>query len=446
MIIAAIAGLVALDPLEVTSDTATCQTTGTLSCDNTKTQMSDSALSVQVENPGTEAVIVSNPGTETVNDQSDNTSCTTDASLLKPNDQMTITCKSLDLVEGEQNSATIEYDEYKADQGPRYTRKLEVSVEAEPNPEVNIAFGGSKTAPSSLSNTLSSMQGSGTPADPYEITNVSELQAVNADTSASYEMVNDIAASNTELWNSGAGFDPISGFSGDFDGLQNSINGLTVNRSSTTGTGVFGSIGSSAYVHDIQVNDAKIIGNTDAGALTGANDGTIRRAAAENVYVEGAGSHVGMLVGTHDGGIIDLSKAEGTVFLRNGNELGGLIGSNHDPAQINDSYAVGNVESAGTPSGTGGLVGGASGSLDVYNSYAAAYVESSNGRGFNGDGLNNWADNYWDEQKSNKTTGTNAIGLTTSDMQGGTASSTMSGLDFGSTWQTTSGYPELAWE
>ena len=48
------------------------------------------------------------------------------------------------------------------------------------------------------------MTGSGTQADPYIIHNVSDLQAVENDLDAYYELANDIDASATSGWNAGA--------------------------------------------------------------------------------------------------------------------------------------------------------------------------------------------------------------------------------------------------
>jgi hypothetical protein len=83
--------------------------------------------------------------------------------------------------------------------------------------------------------------GDGTPGNPYHITNVYELQAVQVDLDAYYVVDNDFDASVSATWNSGHGFKPISYldqvdyhnnvyFSGHLDGQGYSITGLTVNR------------------------------------------------------------------------------------------------------------------------------------------------------------------------------------------------------------------------
>mgnify|MGYP006286939121 CR=1 FL=1 len=63
--------------------------------------------------------------------------------------------------------------------------------------------------------------GSGTASDPYEIENVSQLQCIEEDLDAHYELVSDVDASDTQSWNEGKGFDPIGGD----DGLAGTIDG-----------------------------------------------------------------------------------------------------------------------------------------------------------------------------------------------------------------------------
>jgi len=56
--------------------------------------------------------------------------------------------------------------------------------------------------------------GNGTEDDPYQISNVSQLQDINLDVSANYTMVNDIDASETKEWNDGKGFSPVANYTG----------------------------------------------------------------------------------------------------------------------------------------------------------------------------------------------------------------------------------------
>ena len=65
--------------------------------------------------------------------------------------------------------------------------------------------------------------GDGSIGDPYQISNVIELQSMELDLNAHYILINDINASVTSTWNGGAGFMPVgnetSGFAGSLDGF-----------------------------------------------------------------------------------------------------------------------------------------------------------------------------------------------------------------------------------
>ena len=69
--------------------------------------------------------------------------------------------------------------------------------------------------------------GSGSVDDPYVISNVEELQAIQDDLAAHYVLGNDIDASGTALWNNGSGFAPIGPpadpFTGVLDGRGHAV-------------------------------------------------------------------------------------------------------------------------------------------------------------------------------------------------------------------------------
>ncbi|AHF08560.1 GLUG motif-containing protein [Desulfitobacterium metallireducens] len=83
------------------------------------------------------------------------------------------------------------------------------------------------------------MLGSGTSLDPYQITTLSELDTVRNNLTAYYKLMNDIDASDTINWNSGAGWVPISGFAKEFNGNFHVIDGLYANRPSEQRVGLF---------------------------------------------------------------------------------------------------------------------------------------------------------------------------------------------------------------
>jgi len=214
--------------------------------------------------------------------------------------------------------------------------------------------------------------GAGTVADPYQITNSTQLQEMQDNLNAHYILVNDIDCSDTAT---GAGFEPVGGFTGTLDGQNYVITVLYINRPSTYYVGLFGSTGSAAEIKNVGLVDVDITGNWYVGGLVAYNSGTITKSYAigsvsgnycvgglvgqngykgtiTNSYATGnvtGFSGAGGLVGTDWYGTITNSYATGNVT---GNyNVGGLAGSHY--GHIKNSYATGNV----TGGYAGGLVG-----------------------------------------------------------------------------------------
>ena len=195
------------------------------------------------------------------------------------------------------------------------------------------------------------MDGDGTAGSPYQVEYASDLQAMDTEPDATYELANDIDASHTSTWNSGKGFVPVgsfgNSFSGTFDGNGHVIDGLTINRSSKTRTGLFG------YAR-----------------------GTITDVGLENVDVTGGDRQIGGLVGRIDDGTVSGSYVTGSVS--GDNRVGGLVGQTLFSATVTDSYATATVTGSG--SFIGGLVGRNAEST-VRTSYATGSVDGTDGVG-----------------------------------------------------------------
>jgi hypothetical protein len=289
--------------------------------------------------------------------------------------------------------------------------------------------------------------------------------------SANYSVVNDIDASGTVNWNNGQGFDPIGGsnvrFTGSFDGQNHTISNLSINRLDYVG--LFGRIDSSAEVENVGVINVNMTGVEEVGGLVGENwDGNISNSySTGNVTGE---DNVGGLVGENYNGNISNSYSTGNVTGED--NVGGLVGTNE--GTVSNSYSTGNVTGAydvgglvGTNEGTvsnsystgnvtgegyyvGGLVGG-NDEGTVSNSYSTGNVSGDNyvgglvGENDNG----NISNSYWDTEATGQSSSAglpDSNGLTTSQMQGSSASSNMN-FEFTSTWSTVTGdYPELKWQ
>jgi len=251
--------------------------------------------------------------------------------------------------------------------------------------------------------------GSGTLADPFNITDCYELQAMKYNLTAYYDVINNVNCSNTYYWNFGVGFNPVGNdtteFTGTFDGRNNTITDLFIDRPSESYVGLFGYVDGSE-IQSVGISDADITGDWNVGALAGYLTSTNVNATYSTGSVTGA-SLVGGLVGENDAsGLINNSYSTATV-TGSGVDIGGLVGY-HYQADIDNSYSAGNV------SGTmyvGGLVGGAQalGGGTIDNSYATGNVSgSSYVGGLIGQNVGETVDNaYW----YNRSQGLNCIGF-----------------------------------
>ncbi len=222
--------------------------------------------------------------------------------------------------------------------------------------------------------TFSRSTGLGTGIDPYLIYDVYGLQGMGGFLSSSFGLANDIDASGTSNWNSGAGFTPVgispTPFTGTFNGNSFTVSNLFIDLPTTDKVGLFGYT-SGAIIENVGLINANITGYYGIGALVGFNISS----RIDNSYATGSvsgNSQVGGLVGYNYSSSIDNSYATGTV---SGDALiGGLVGGNYN-SNIDNSYAVDSVIGYGY---VGGLVGRNINSSIIANSYATGSVSGSN--------------------------------------------------------------------
>ncbi|WP_459774158.1 beta strand repeat-containing protein [Asaia astilbis] len=298
------------------------------------------------------------------------------------------------------------------------------------------------------------------------ISSVSDLQNIGA--SSYYALAHALDASSVK------DFSPIPAYSGDFNGLGNTIANLTIS-SPDASVGLFGGLGSKGTIENIGIIGGSftsfrgyngglvgqsygIISNSystaivsssnggSIGGLVGKNNGTIVNSYATGSVSGGTGSFIGGLTGANVG-ILNGSYATGNVTAGDGSQTGGLVGLNDTPYPITNAYATGNVSGGSV---VGGLVGENHSSIsDVYatggvsgsnyvggligrnygqmtNVYATGSVSSAN------DGLTGAlagendsiiTNGYWDTQTSGQSTGAGGgsssglTGLTTAKLQ-----------------------------
>ncbi|MEX2634361.1 MAG: GLUG motif-containing protein [Balneolales bacterium] len=224
--------------------------------------------------------------------------------------------------------------------------------------------------------------GSGTEADPYEVSTLEELQEMENHLDSHFILTAEIDAADTETWNDGAGFSPIGvdttdSFAGSFDGNGYVISNLTIAREEQENVGLFGV--NTGTITNAALEDVMIVGNLQTGALAGENRGVINGS-----YTTGDVSGlemVGGLVGYNpNAGEIAGSYSSANVTATQ-TAAGGLVGKSD--GSITESYAAGNVASGEVPTdgfgaiGTGGLVGVNSSGM-ISSSYATGNVAVTN--------------------------------------------------------------------
>jgi hypothetical protein len=267
--------------------------------------------------------------------------------------------------------------------------------------------------------------GSGTESDPYVITTVEQLQEMNDDLGAYYELGNDIDASVTQTWNGGEGFVPVGDgtnpFTGKFDGRSHTITGLYIDRPSTDFVALFGYIFDGAQIKDVGVVNADMTGYSDVGTLVGySGSSTIYHCYSsgqvtgmESGYIN---SRVGGLVGRSSNGSSILRCYSTANVSSNATQVGGLSGYNGHGSVVIDCYATGDVLGHGK---VGGLIGDNLYPEGGYVSrcYSTGEVSGTGGGliGYNFHGGVTY-DSYWDTQTSGKTSSHGGTGKETADM------------------------------
>ena len=187
--------------------------------------------------------------------------------------------------------------------------------------------------------------GDGSLDNPYEISRVSELEAVGLEPESAYVLANDIDLSVRVYMDA-----VIPDFKGSFDGRGFAVENLTVAGGDTNYMGLFGYLYYDSMVRNLCVRNCDVSGGDGVGGLAGMNDGGIVMECRASGSVAG-NEFVGGLVGYDYASIVLNCGAECSVS--GSRYVGGLVGSSA-------SCATANCFSAGTVSGDwyiGGLVG-----------------------------------------------------------------------------------------
>lgn len=195
----------------------------------------------------------------------------------------------------------------------------------------------------------------------------------------------------------------ITAFDGTFEGLGNTISGLTIYDTAQGGVidvGLFEQNGAGGVIRDIRLVSASVTGTDTAieseeymGSLVGDNAGLVVGAFANSSVSGDTDSEAGGLVGANDnGGKIISSSVQSMVA--GGISSGGLLGTAFRPSLVQDCEAASTVfnggglvgdnggkisdsSSSGTVQNGGGLVESNDGYAVIENSHSSAEVDAS---------------------------------------------------------------------
>ncbi len=236
--------------------------------------------------------------------------------------------------------------------------------------------------------------GSGTEEDPYQITNVHQLQEMNDDLDACYILMNDIDASETRTWNVGdhdndpatpdsaMGFVPIgdfieenptAGFTGTLDGQGYSINDLFINRPNEDNIGLFGCIADGGAINNVSIEHASVTSYNNVGIIVGisyayeAESVVILKKCCSGGIVSG-NEYVGGFCGNNSAieGRIEINDCFSDSYVYGNKYLGGFCGANY--SRLRNSITILNYcFSEGIVVGNSDYVGGFCGSNYAFN-------------------------------------------------------------------------------
>ena len=267
-------------------------------------------------------------------------------------------------------------------------------------------------------------------------------------------------------------FEPIgiatAKFTGTYDGNNNIISNLTINKPTTSYIGLFGSI-SKATLENIRLINGSITGKNYVGGLVGINHfstiancyatGVVTGTSAvdilsgdsystssiSNCYTTGevtGTSSIGGLVGIHDNSS-KITSCYSTGVVTGTSNVGGLVGNNYK-SSISDSYSTSEV--TGISDNVGGLVGYNNIDGSIIHCYATGVVTGTSYYvgGLAGNTYSPITNSYWDKETTKRSTSLGGIGYTTAQMK---SQASYTDWDFTTIWKITAGeYPKLQWQ
>ncbi len=238
--------------------------------------------------------------------------------------------------------------------------------------------------------------GAGTPENPYQITNWTQLNATRNNLTASYLLMNNLSAEDGDYSGLGSDWMPIgdSGmpFSGNFNGNGKTISNLTIPRGTTNVPankylGLFGYV-SGGNIYNINMVNVTITGYAYVGGLVGwQSSSNITNSFSTSTLTGGDGSlQFGGLVGhQQDSSSITNSFSTSTLIGGDGSsQFGGLVGHQQDSSSITNSFSTSTLIGGASSYYFGGLVGSHLSFSIITNSSSTSTLTGGDGSSYFG--------------------------------------------------------------
>lgn len=229
---------------------------------------------------------------------------------------------------------------------------------------------------------------------PIEISDVSEFQAIQNDLTESYVLVNDIDGSATSDWNDGDGFEKMGSFYGTLDGNGKTVSDITIGPHISHNQGMFHRL--YGTIKDVLFS------------------GIVARAS-----VGGAGRHSTLIAEINTSSAIIQRCALVNGVLTGGYVIGGFASRLYH-GTIEDCYSIDFDSRYGAFTHNGGIVGlFYSGTVRRCFAAVSPGFPTSFGRGqiFGTSSTETSQDCFWNSETGPSTSGGNATGKTTAEMQ-----------------------------
>jgi prepilin-type N-terminal cleavage/methylation domain-containing protein len=257
--------------------------------------------------------------------------------------------------------------------------------------------------------------GDGSVGSPYQINNWSQLNHIRDSgyMSKYYILMSSLTSATYGYAGLGSAWTPIGSsgtpFTGNFNGNNNTISNLVINKPTTAeDVGLFSHLSGSGQISNLGLINVNITGKNWVGAFAGGFSGTISNSYSTG-NVTGSG-YVGGLVGEQSGG--DISNSYSTVDVVGGGDVGGFVGR-QSGGSITYSHSIGNVNGGNR---VGGFVGFQYDSMaEISNSYSTGNVSCSGDKvgGFIGDSWGYDGGDFYmieDSYSTGNVSGVNSVG------------------------------------